>query len=309
VVRTPAKAGGLAALGVRTYTGDVTDKESLRAPMTGVDGVYHIAGWYKIGVRDTREAEAINVHGTRNVLELMRELAIPKGVYTSTLAVFSDTHGRRVDESYRFTGQHLSVYDRTKAEAHAVAETFVRAGLPLVIVQPGLIYGPGDTSSLRTSLVQYLQGRQPFMPTGTAFCWAHVDDVAAAHRLAMDKGRPGETYIIAGPCHPLTELFELAQTITGVPAPRLRLPGGLVRATAGLMGLVEKLVPVPDAFSAEFLRVNGGTTYLGDNAKARRELGYNPRSLREGMTETLGVEMALLKKATTDDGPRMKAEG
>src|SRR5688572_19597821 len=84
VVRTPAKAQDLAALGVRVSAGDVTDKESMRAPMTGVDGVFHIAGWYKLGVRDKSDAEAINVQGTRNVLELMRELRIPKGVYTST---------------------------------------------------------------------------------------------------------------------------------------------------------------------------------------------------------------------------------
>jgi nucleoside-diphosphate-sugar epimerase len=297
-VRTPSKAADLAALGVTVSAGDVTDLESMRAPMTGVDGVFHIAGWYKLGVRDKRDAQAINVQGTRNVLTLMRDLGVPKGVYTSTLAVFSDTHGKLVDESYRFTGQHLSVYDRTKAEAHAVADEFIRAGLPLVIVQPGLIYGPGDTSSLRTTLTQYLQGRQPFMPEGTAFCWAHVDDIAAAHRLAMDKGRPGETYIIAGAPHHLTEFFALAQAITGVPAPRLRLAPGLIKATAALMGLIEKVLPVPESFTAEYLRVNAGTTYWGDNAKARRELGYNPRPLRDGMEETLRHEMRLLGMKT-----------
>src|SRR5687768_4658173 len=207
-------------------------KETMRDPMSGVDGLFHIAAWYKLGAKDMSLAEKINVEGTRNVLELMRELRIPKGVYTSTLAVFSDTHGRLVDETHTFSGKHLSVYDRTKADAHKVADEFIAAGLPLVIVQPGLIYGPGDTSGLRVTLIQYLQGKQPFMPEGTAFCWAHVDDIAKAHRLAMDKGRPGETYIIAGPPHKLTEFFELAEQITGVPAPRLRMPPGMIRATA-----------------------------------------------------------------------------
>ena len=72
--------------------------------MTGVDGVFHVAGWYKVGISDRAAAVGINIDGTRNVLELMRELRIPKGVYTSTLAVNSDTHGQVVDESYRFTG-------------------------------------------------------------------------------------------------------------------------------------------------------------------------------------------------------------
>src|SRR5207244_3025473 len=118
VVRNPAKAADLANLGIEIHQGDVTDKESMRAPMQGVDGVFHIAGWYKIGVRDKSDGEKINVQGTRNVLELMRELGIPKGVYTSTLAVNSNTHGKLVDESYHYSGPHLSEYDRTKWVAH-----------------------------------------------------------------------------------------------------------------------------------------------------------------------------------------------
>jgi nucleoside-diphosphate-sugar epimerase len=92
VVRDPAKATDLAALGFEVHQGDVTERESLRTPMTGADGAFHIAGWYKIGVRDKRPGEAINVDGTPNVLETMHELGIPKGVYTSTVAVFSDIH-------------------------------------------------------------------------------------------------------------------------------------------------------------------------------------------------------------------------
>src|SRR5262245_26376410 len=99
VVRSPEKAHELAAMGVAVHKGDVTDKAGMRAPMAGVDGVFHIAGWYKIGVRDKRAGEQINVEGTRNVLELMQQLSIPKGVYTSTLAINSDTHGKLVDET------------------------------------------------------------------------------------------------------------------------------------------------------------------------------------------------------------------
>jgi nucleoside-diphosphate-sugar epimerase len=86
LARNVDKAKDLADLGVELYKGDLTDKESMREPMTGVDGIYHIAGWYKVGVRDKKPGYAINVQGTRNVLELMQELKISKGVYTSTLA-------------------------------------------------------------------------------------------------------------------------------------------------------------------------------------------------------------------------------
>ena len=93
LVRDPARAGALAEIGVELARGDVTDRAKLAAPMRDADGVFHIAGWYKIGARDPQEGERINVDGTRNVLEVMRELRIPRGVYTSTLAVYGDTRG------------------------------------------------------------------------------------------------------------------------------------------------------------------------------------------------------------------------
>jgi nucleoside-diphosphate-sugar epimerase len=294
VVRNPSKAGDLARLGISLQQGDVTDKASMAGAMAGVDGVFHIAGWYKIGVRDKSEGQKVNVDGTRNVLELMQELRIPKGVYTSTLAVNSDTHGKLVDESYRFTGQHLTVYDRTKADAHRIAEEFIGRGLPLVIVQPGLIYGPGDTSSVRTTLIQYLKRQLPLLPKVTAYCWAHVDDIAAGHILAMERGQAGQNTFICGPAHTLIEAVEMAQAITGIPAPRLRVGPGVLRSMAACMGAVEKVVPLPETYTYEGLRVVAGVTYLGDDAKARRELGWNPRPLEAGLAETLEHEMKLL---------------
>jgi nucleoside-diphosphate-sugar epimerase len=139
LVRNLGKADKLEKLGVQLYQGDITNKESLRTPMTGVDGLFHVGGWYKIGTPDKAEGQRVNVGGTRNVLTVMQELGITKGVYTSTLAVNSDTHGVEVDERYHFTGRHLSVYDQTKADAHKVAERFIAQDLPLVIVQPGLV--------------------------------------------------------------------------------------------------------------------------------------------------------------------------
>jgi nucleoside-diphosphate-sugar epimerase len=294
VVRSPAKAQDLAELGVVLHPGDVTDKDSMRAAMAGADGVFHIAGWYKIGVRDKSQAEKINVRGTQNVLELMQELCLPKGVYTSTLAVNSDTGGNVVDETYHFSGAHLTEYDRTKALAHEIAETFCLKGLPLVIVQPGLIYGPGDTSSVRTNLIQFLKRQLPLLPEKTAFCWAHVDDTARGHILAMEKGRPGQNYFISGPRHTFIEVAQMMEQITGIPGPRLRASPGLLKTMAALMGVVEKVVPLPEAYTYEGLRITAGATYLGDNAKARRELGWEPRPLREGLQETLEHEMKLL---------------
>lgn len=295
LARSPNKAQDLTAAGVRLAPGDIIDRDSMREPMQGVDGVFHIAAWYKVGARETSEAERINVEGTRNVLELMRELAIPRGVYTSTLAVFGDTHGRIVDETYRYNGPHLSEYDRTKWRAHyEVAQPMIDAGLPLIIVQPGVNYGPGDTSSVRDTLIQYLQGRLPAAPQQTAYCWAHVDDTVEGHLLAMEKGRAGESYIIAGPPHTLIEALLIAQKITGVKAPPLHPTPGVMRALAAATSVIEKVVPLPPTYASETLRVTAGATYLGSSVKAERELGFRARSLEAGLRETLDHEMKLL---------------
>ena len=181
IARNPESARDLESIGVDVRRGDITDPDSLRGLMAGVDGVFHIAGWYKIGSKDPSEGERLNVAGTRNVLTAMKELRVPKGVYTSTLAVFSDTHGRLVDETYRHNGRWLTEYDWTKWIAYyEIAEPMIRAGLPLVIVQPGINYGPGDTSEIRPTCVRYLQGKLRAIPKRTAYCWAHVEDTARA---------------------------------------------------------------------------------------------------------------------------------
>jgi nucleoside-diphosphate-sugar epimerase len=263
----------------------------MREGMTGVDGVYHVAGWYKIGTRDKSGGEKVNVQGTRNVLELMQELKIPKGVYTSTLAINSDTHGQLVDESYHFHGKHLSEYDRTKAAAHEIAKGFIARGLPLVIVMPGAIYGPDDTSTIRTNIISLLKGQLPMLPDQTTLCWAHVDDIAQGHILAMEKGRIGESYIIAGEPRKVADVFHLAATIAGkrrpmiVPHQMMKVMSVLVRPLDGIL---------PESYTSEGLRIVSGITYIGDNSKAKREIGYSPRPLAEGWEETLRHEMQLL---------------
>jgi nucleoside-diphosphate-sugar epimerase len=297
LVRAPAKARDLTALGVALHAGDIGDRDGLVRAMRGMDGVFHLAGWYKVGARDRTPGERVNVQGTRAVLEAMAAAGVRKGVYTSTLAVFSDTRGRLVDETYRHAGPWLSEYDRTKWMAHyEIAEPMMRRGLPLVIVQPGLTYGPGDTSSVREALLLHLKRRLPMSPRGTAFCWAHVEDTARGHVLAMEKGRPGESYIIAGPPHTFREAFEIAARITGLPAPRLHPSPRAMRAMAAVMDLVGAVVPLPPTYTGESLRVMAGVTYLGSSQKAARELGFSARPLEAGLRETLEHEMASMRR-------------
>ena len=291
VVRDPQRAKGLEGLGVTLYKGDVTDKESLREAMTGVDGVFHCAGWYKVIERVKGEAEAVNVRGTRNVLELMKELKIPKGVYTSTGAVFSYTKGKTVDETYRFNGKFSTTYQRTKAAAHRVAEEFIAQGLPLVIAQPGMIYGPDDTSVVRINLMDYLQRKLPVLPTQSAMCWAHIEDTAQAHIAMMEKGRVGEAYIIGGEQSTVVDLFRVVQEISGVRMPMI-VPYQIFVVLAKLAKPFDRWLP--DTFTSEGMISIAGITYLMDSSKAQRELGFNPRPIREGWVETIRHEMKLL---------------
>ena len=283
LVRTSAKADALRRLGVALFDGDITAPETIAPGMRGVDGVFHVAAWYQVGTRGRGVARRINVDGTRHVLDAMRALGVRKGVYTSTIAVNSDTGGRLVDESHRHKGPHLSEYDRTKWAAHfEVAVPMQRDGLPLVIVQPGIVYGPGDTSSIRTGIVDYLRGRMPVLPAGAGGCWAHVEDIARGHVLAMERGSVGESYILAGEALTFTEVFARAERITGIRAPRINPPPALVRAMSAVMGVVERVVDVPPAFSAEGLRVLGGVTYYASAEKARRELDFSTRPSTTG---------------------------
>jgi hypothetical protein len=159
LARSAASAQTLAALGCTIVQGDITDVESMREGMAGSDVVFHIAAWYKVGSPDWLQAEAINVGGTRNVLRLAHELGVPRIIYTSTIAVFGDTQGQLVDETFYQGGPFLSEYDRTKWLAHyKVAVPLIEKGAPIIIVMPGMVYGPGDTSSLAEMMRLFYRG-------------------------------------------------------------------------------------------------------------------------------------------------------
>lgn len=293
LVRDPARGRELAARGATLHRGDITDRASMRPAMQGVDGVFHLAGIYQIGVRDRRGMAAANIDGTRNVLDLMRKLAIPKGVYTSSVGVFSNTGGRVPDESHYYAGPFTSTYERTKWIAHyEIARPMMRDGLPLVIVMPGVVYGPGDRSLVHLLMTWYLRGWLKAAPRGVAYAWTHVEDTARGHLLAMERGTPGESYILTGEAAGLDEVLALGQELYGIRAPRLYISPRVMRLLAGVLGVIERVVPLRGVFSAEGLRTFAGVTYLGSNAKACRELGFAPRPLREGLLEMADYELA-----------------
>ncbi|MGA1847810.1 MAG: NAD-dependent epimerase/dehydratase family protein [Thermoplasmatota archaeon] len=293
LVRDPKKAGDLQSMGAEIFTGDITRKETLGEPMEGCDGVFHVAAWYKVGAQDSEKAEETNVQGTSNVLHTMKELSIPKGVYTSTVAVFSNTHGELKSEDYIYKGKHLSEYDHTKWEAHySIAKPMIlNQDLPLVIVMPSVVYGPGDTSSVGRLFDDYLRGKLGILPCCTKYCWSHVDDIVQGHILAMDKGREGESYIIAGEPHSMVEAFEIAERITGVKRPRIELSSGTLRFMSRFMSIFNTFLNLPERYHPETLRVAAGVSYMGDSTKAKNDLAFDPRPLEKGFRDYLPARM------------------
>ena len=276
----------LRTLGAEVAFGDITNRESMRPAMRDADMVFHIAGWYQLGAAGWMNAEAVNVGGTRTVLRLAQELDIPKIVYVSSVAVFGDTKGQLVDENYRVDGPFLTEYDRTKWLAHyKVAEPLVEQGVPLIIAMPGAAYGPGDHSLVGNLMTLFYQGN-PLLPgPETTLTFAHVEDIAAGIILAAEKGRIGESYILAGPAVPLGEMFDFWSYLTGKPAPALRIPSRFLHALAPLAGILESVFPLPSYLSREALQ-STGVSYAARADKARTELGWHPRPLQAGMLET-----------------------
>ncbi len=287
LARSEGSAAELDAMGASVAFGDITERESMREGMSGSDVVFHVAGWYAIGSRDWMAAESINVAGTRNVLRLAHELGVPKIVYTSTTTVLGDTHGQMVDETFFQAGPFVTEYDRTKWLAHyKVAIPLIDKGAPIIIVMPGAVYGPGDHSLIGRLMEDFWQGSLPAV-FGPEFVhtYAHVEDVADGHILAAEKGRAGESYIITGPAVPLGEIVDFWGMISGKPGPKLAIPARLVRPLTPLIGFLGENLPLPEMYSREAAEVLS-CTYMARADKAQAELGWQTRSLQEGMSET-----------------------
>jgi nucleoside-diphosphate-sugar epimerase len=261
--------------------------------MEGCDAVIHAAAMYEVGIPKSQRAamREANVGGTERVLEAARDAQVAKVVYVSTVGIFGNTHGKVVDESYQHPGDEFtSCYEETKWEAHQVAKKMIADGLPCTIVQPGGVYGPGDTSSIADLLDQFLSGKMPLLPfPELGICLSHVEDIASGIVLALDKGKAGETYVISGPATTIREAIGVVASLTGRKAPKHALPTPLMKALTPIGPLVGKMMGQPPNLR-ELISSANGVTFWATYEKAAAELGYAPRGLEEGLRQTLEVE-------------------
>jgi nucleoside-diphosphate-sugar epimerase len=291
LVRSPEKATSLRDLGCELVEGDLSSTEAIRAGLERCDACFHVAADYRIGVgdEDCRDMEESNVGGTERVIDAATEAGVSRIIYVSTIGVFGDTGGQVVDESYWPGSEQLpTCYERTKFFAHRVARERVERGAPVIIVQPGGVYGPGDTSALGNLIEQTRRGRMKLIAMGeTGFNFVHVDDVADGIILTHDKGRVGESYVLGGERGRTEDLIRKVALLSGRKPPRRHVPMPLLQAAipmGRLLGPAFGLGPnLREALAA------GASTYWATDDKARRELGYSPRDLETGLAQTLAA--------------------
>ncbi len=294
LVRDPAKGEKLKAQGCELVSGDLGDGAAIRRGMEGCDGVIHVAAMYEVGIPKSQHAAmyAANVEGTKLVLRSALEAKVPKVVYVSTVGAFGNTHKKVVDETYKHPGREFtSYYEQTKWEAHRVAEEMIAGeDLPCVIVQPGGVYGPGDTSQVADLLGEFLAGKLPLIPfPELGICMTHVDDIAAGILLALDKGRVGEDYVLSGPVTTMREAVDVVAGISGRKAPKHAMPTLLIKMLTPIGPLVGKMMGQPPNLR-ELISSADGVTFWASHEKASRDLGYAPRGMEEGLRQTLEAD-------------------
>lgn len=274
--------------------GDVTDIEAIRNGMRGCDHVFHMAAYAKNWARDVSIYERVNIEGMRNVFQVALEQKVKRIVWTSSIVTFGPSRPGEIRNESTFpraTESFATDYERTKTLAEIEALSWAaEKNLPLVIVNPTRVYGPGQFSegnAMAELIADYTSGKAPFLPNRGVNIgnYAFVDDVAFGHLLAMEHGRIAERYILGGENVTLRELYEHVDFVSG--KKHLKIPllkfGPFVFSymqyyRARIFGVYPRITPgwirtfVDDwAFSCE---------------KAKTELGYAPRPLREGLDIT-----------------------
>ena len=277
LVRRTSNLQALDGLAVERAVGDLQDLPSLDRAMKGVRRVFHAAADYRLWTKNPDEIYAINVEGTRRLLEVAGQAGVERVVYTSTVATIAvPTHGGALpnEETRATLSQMVGHYKRSKFLAELEAIKAAAAGVPVVIVNPTAPVGPGDWKPTPTGriIVDFLNGKMPaYVDTGLNL--APVENVAAGHLLAAEKGRIGERYILGARNMTLKQILETLAPIAGRPAPRVRLPHAVALAAGYADELFSRLTGREPQIPIEGVKMSRHRMFVASD-KAERELGY-----------------------------------
>jgi dihydroflavonol-4-reductase len=288
-VRDGADTRALDNVDCEIAIGDVRDLASVERAAHGCDEVYHVAADYRLWVVDEAPMYAANVEGTRNVLDAARRAKVAKIVHTSTvgaLGIGPDKMGR--EDTPVTLEDMVGPYKRSKFLAEQVALEAAREGLPVVIVNPSTPVGTLDYKPTPTGrvIVDFLNRRIPaFMETGLNL--ACVEDVARGHLLAAERGRIGEKYILGGENLTLEAMLQRLARLAGLPAVRMKIPYAVAFGFAlGAEAVARTITHRAPRASLTEVRMARKKMFF-DSAKARRELGYEPAPIDEGLARAI----------------------
>ena len=277
--------------GIEIARGDVADRPSFEDAARGCQAVMHMAALVKMWVPDAAEFDRVNVGGARNALAAARA-AGARLVYTSSFIAVGPTGPEPVDESrVHDLKRFRNNYERTKALADVIAREAAAGGQDVVLLYPGVVYGPGeltDANLVVKMIRDHLAGRLPALvgPGDRLWSYAYADDVAAAHVAALERGPAGARYFLGGDNVTLVALFARLQKLTGVAPPRHHIPYGVASLLGRAMYLWADLTGAPPELTHEVVDVFR-EHWAYDSRKAEAELGYRRRGLEDGLRETL----------------------
>lgn len=288
-VEPGAPLGNLEGLSVEVTTCDVTDARSIGRALGGAESLYHLAAVYKIWHRDPGLLHRVNVEGTVNTLLAAKRAGVRRVVYTSSIAAIGIAEHGLSDETTPWNLFDIANdYVLTKWQSDRIATRFAEDGLSLTLVNPAFPFGPGDRAPTPTGriILAVLRGEVPARGPG-GFCTIDVDDCAAGHLLAEERGRVGERYILGHENISLSDFIRLVARLGGVPSPRLYLPGAAGAAIGLGMQLyadhVSKREPPATYRSLRYAQRRA----FFSSAKATRELGLPSRPLEETLTRAI----------------------
>ena len=272
LARSRSDTQNLSGLPVERVEGDLLNPSSLQKALAGCQQLYHVAAYYALWAKDPAIFYDINVTGTRNVLAAARLAGIQRTVYCSTIGAITTPRAIRATSTVSLD-QMAGHYKRSKYLAEQEVLKFATEGLPVVIVNPSAPVGAGDVKPTPTGqvIVDFMKGRMPaYIETGMNI--VDVDDVAAGHLLAMEKGRQGERYILGCKNLMLKDVFDILSALTGVKAPSLRLPRSAVLPLAYVNHWIAHLTGQPPRIPLEGVKMAKYRMHY-DCSKAVRELG------------------------------------
>jgi dihydroflavonol-4-reductase len=287
LVRDPAKARDLLPDGVELARGDVADPASVQAAAEGIDGAFNCMGLFEQWFADPGVFDRVNADGARNVVAAARRAGAKRVVHTSTFDVFHAPNGGTVSEDEVADYPKGTAYERSKQLAERLVLEEAAGGIDVVIANPSSVYGPGpwQGTGLDRAVRDAIRRRLPATPPG-GMTLVFVDDVAAGHLAAFDRGRPGQRYILADGYAPMRELISLAVAEAGRGRVPPTLPVGTAKAMARTGEAVSRVIRRPPLLGS------GQLTFLlwqarATNQKARTELGIEFTPLAEGVARTV----------------------